>query len=122
MDTPQTVPESGLSRLGQSDFLTDLAAAIQTVSEDVARLRQPGSVTVKLKIAPAAGSDIAVIVSETITPTPPVELSKGAHVFVYDGKMYDTDPRIQRLPMTMVERQVTVEEVLAMPAKVEDVS
>lgn len=122
MDTPLYSQDVGLGTLGQSEFLQDLAVQIAAVSTDVARLRQPGSVVVKLKISPAPGTATGVVVIEEIEPHHPKELSKGAQVFVVDGKLYHEDPTRPRLPHIGVDRQMRVEEVARPALQVEEVS
>ncbi len=93
-----------LQRLGTRHFIEELAQTLKEVSNEVARTRRKGAVTVKFSIAPGADDGVSVIVNEEIKRTPPVKDSRGAFFFAVDGELHDGDPRQPQMEFREVDR------------------
>lgn len=87
-------------RLGQGEFIEDLARHIDAVSEAVmtAGRKARGRVTVVFDIEyPEKGFDRAAVVLEHFADAYPKAAAKGAMFYVVDG-LHVSDPRAPELP------------------------
>lgn len=88
-------------RRGES--LSDLAAALREVTEAVRHTGKPGSVTLKVKIRPAAKGGAMVVEDEVKTTLPKSEI-EGSIFFADDqGNLLREDPNQRTLPLRSIE-------------------
>lgn len=93
-----------LGGLSGGKLIEDLHLALILVAEEVITTRNPGAVTLTLKIAPAAGSDVALVISDKITRKPPENAARESLFFsVGDGQLRKGDPRQQRFELRALE-------------------
>lgn len=82
--------------------ITDLSAALRTLTEAVQRTGKSGTVSLKLKIAPAQGTSNTLILSDTISVNEPKEKEQGSIFFPDDShNLVRNDPEQHELPMAV---------------------
>lgn len=86
-----------LRPLAGGRLLERLAEALIEISGDVARIGQPGAVTLKLSIRRIGDGTPEVIIEEVITKTAPKRKPRGAIVWAVDGDLHQQDPRQPRM-------------------------
>lgn len=85
-----------LQRLGGGKFLEDLADQLELASKDVLSAGQGATVTARFRLTPAAGSDIGIVVEESLARTTPKRKPRGAIFYSHDG-LHSEDPRQTRM-------------------------
>jgi hypothetical protein len=92
-----------LQKLGTSQFIEDLGATLEKVSEEVKTSRRKAKVTVTFNLAPAPDPD-GVVILEEIKRSPPASDSRGAYFFSVDGELHDRDPRQPTMEFHTVDK------------------
>lgn len=86
-----------LRPLAGGRLLERLAEALVEVSSDVARIGQPGSVTLKLTVKRVGDGTPEVLIEEAITKTAPKRKARGAILWAVEGGLHQEDPRQPRM-------------------------
>lgn len=90
--------------LAGGKLLPELYKALVLTAEEVIETRKAGSVTLTLKVSPAQGSDVAVVINEDLKRKPPTKDPHGAMYFaIGDGLLHKADPRQQQFELRSIE-------------------
>lgn len=94
--------------VGRGELMDDLYRAVVLIMDEVVMTRNPGSVNLTLKVSPAQGSDIAVVVSDEIKRVPPKNAPRESLYFaVGDGQVRRSDPRQTRFELRALDGGAT---------------
>lgn len=86
-----------IDRLAGGYLIERLAEALVEIGHEVAAVRQPGAVTLKLVIKSVGDGTPEIYVEETITPTRPKRRPRGAILWAVEGGLYQDDPRQEQM-------------------------
>lgn len=86
-----------IDRLAGGYLIEKLAEAVVEISSEVATIRQPGAVGLKLAIKPVGDGTPEVLIEETITPTRPKRRPRGAILWAVEGSLHEDDPRQEQM-------------------------